>query len=266
MKKIRTSVFHRMFYPAHPQKLTEMMNQFFEQVPDSSLIPKAMIVPHAGYIYSGQTAAFGFKNLLKTHQIKTVVVVAPSHQHFFEGIALTKATKFQTPLGSVTINQAACEKLLQEFHCVHVCEMAFDREHALEVQLPFLQHTLHQFELIPLIIGQISHQQLAKVLLSVWNGEHTLIVISSDLSHYLPYMTANQIDHATKEAIECCAIEKISAEQACGQTGILAMLDIAKQKGLAIKCLDLCNSGDMAGDRDRVVGYASFHFYDKDKS
>jgi AmmeMemoRadiSam system protein B len=258
----RRSVFHGMFYPSHPEKLSEIIDVFYKEVKEDYPVPKAMIAPHAGYIYSGQTAAYAFKCLSKVKAINHVIVVAPSHQYAFDGIAITKAAYFDTPLGKVSIDQKICKQLIDNFEYVGIDERAFDNEHALEVELPFLQKSLQHFTLTPLIVGHINPQKLSKVLLSVWNGPSTLIVVSSDLSHYHPYAIANKIDHATKEAIENILPDKIAFEQACGQTGILALLHIAKQKSLNACCVDLRNSGDTAGDRDRVVGYGAFHFYE----
>lgn len=258
---IRQSVFGDTFYPKDAKKLTEVIDDFLKNVTEDYPIPKAIIAPHAGYIYSGQTAAHAFKCLSKAKTIKQVVVIAPSHQYAFEGIATTEADQFETPLGKISINQTICKKLSDEFKDVQVQESAFDHEHALEVELPFLQSVLSTFTLIPLIVGEISPSYLSEVLLSIWNGPETLIVVSSDLSHYQSYAIANQIDHATTKAIENVLPEKIAYEQACGQTGIIALLDVVKQKGLKVKCVDLRNSGDTAGDRDRVVGYGAFHFY-----
>jgi len=260
--QIRRSVFGGMFYPADSEELTEMIDNFFNDVTKDYPLPKAIIAPHAGYIYSGQTAAHALKCLSQAKKIKQVVVVAPSHQCAFEGIATTKADQFETPLGKISIDQTVCKQLNIEFNYVRVEENAFDREHALEVELPFLQRALSTFTLIPLIVGKVTPQHLSKVLLSIWNGPETLIVISSDLSHYQPYAIANQIDYATKKAIENLLPDKIAFGQACGQTGILALLNVAKQKGMKVRCIDLRNSGDTAGDRDRVVGYGAFHFYE----
>lgn len=260
--QIRQSIFKGTFYPKDLKKLTAMIDDFLEKVTEDRPVPKAIIAPHAGYIYSGQTAAHAFKCFLKVKTIKQVVVVAPSHQYAFDGIATTAADQFETPLGKISIDQAACKKLNAEFKCVQVEENAFDHEHALEVELPFLQRVLSNFTLVPLIVGQMAPKYLSKVLLSVWNGPETLIVISSDLSHYQSYVIANKIDYATRKAVENLLPEKIAFGQACGQTGIIALLDVAKKKGLKAKCVDLRNSGDTAGDRDRVVGYGAFHFYE----
>jgi AmmeMemoRadiSam system protein B len=259
---LRNSVFKDVFYPGNAKQLTRMLEKFCEQVHEDSPVPKAVIAPHAAYIYSGQTAAHAFKCLQKTRDIHRVIVLAPSHQDAFEGVAVTKADVFQTPLGHIAVNQKICDRLVRKFDSVHLRESAFDREHALEVELPFLQYTLHRFELIPLILGSISYKAVSKMLLSIWGDEQTLIVVSSDLSHYQTYQLANQIDQSTKRSIEHLAIPDILFDQACGQTGIVTLMSIAKQKKMRVKCVDLCNSGDTAGDRDRVVGYGAFHFYD----
>ena|SRR3989339_2127155 len=261
MTTTRHAMFKDAFYPGNPETLSTMLEEFLGHACDQHPIPKAIIAPHAGYVYSGQAAAEAYAVLKKTKHIKKVVVIAPSHRHYFEGIAVTCADIFETPLGNIPMDQTACQQLKRQFNFVQCTEEAFNQEHALEVQLPFLQKTLKNFELVPLIVGQATCKQVAEVLDFLWNSDETFIVISSDLSHYHPYVVANQIDHATSEAIENLLPEKISEEQACGRLGILGLLKIAKEKGLKAKCVCLCNSGDTAGDRDRVVGYGAFHFY-----
>jgi len=262
MTTTRHAMFKDVFYPGNPETLSAMLDEFFKNISSDYSIPKAIIAPHAGYIYSGKTAAEAFAVLKKATYIKKIVVVAPSHRHYFEGIAVTSADIFETPLGDIPVDQVTCQKLKQQFDFVQYEEEAFNQEHSLEVELPFLQKTLNNFELIPLVTGQATGKQVAEVLNLLWDANETLIVISSDLSHYHPYVIANQIDHATLEAIENLVSEKISEEQACGRLGILGLLTIAKKKGLKVKCVCLCNSGDTAGDKQRVVGYGAFHLYE----
>lgn len=249
------------FYPADPIELKETVIKMLIEANSDLPIPKAIIAPHAGYIYSGPIAASAYACLKKAKEkIKKVVILAPSHQVPFEGIATTDDDFFQTPLGNIPIDRVAVDKLVLS-NKVKLLPGAFSLEHSLEVQLPFLQETLENFELVPLLIGQVSYQEIAKVLHEVFNGFETLIIISSDLSHYYDYKTAQRLDNTTVESIINLDPESIHFEQACGRLGIQALLVIAKEKGLKPAIIDLRNSGDTAGSKDQVVGYAAVHFY-----
>ena len=223
--------------------------------------PKALIVPHAGYVYSGSVAAEAYDRLRPGRGIvRRVVLLGPCHRVPVRGLALPEATAFATPLGQVPIDQEAV-KSLAGLPQVVVSSAVHAEEHALEVQLPFLQRVLGEFSLVPLAVGAATPEQVAEVIDRLWGGAETLIVISSDLSHYHPYAEACAIDRGTAQAILGYSTN-IDHEQACGATPVAGMLLAAKRHELNVELLDLRNSGDTAGGRGRVVGYASFAFWD----
>jgi len=222
--------------------------------------PKALIVPHAGYVYSGPVAATAFVQLEGARElVKRVVLIGPSHRLPFDGLAVPSDTAFETPLGSVPIDETARREVLR-LPYVQVRDDAHHWEHSLEVQLPFLQEVLGAFAVLPITVGRASPAQVANVLEALWGGDETLIVISSDLSHYHDYDTAKRMDEATASAIESFAPERIDAEDACGRTGIQGLLQVAQRHGLVPRTLDLRSSGDTAGSRDEVVGYGAWEF------
>ncbi|MES2878049.1 MAG: AmmeMemoRadiSam system protein B [Pseudomonadota bacterium] len=221
--------------------------------------PKVLIVPHAGYIYSGSTAAQAYARLLPVRSlIRRVVLLGPVHRVPVQGVALPDVDFFATPLGQVEIDQAAIAAITP-LRQVVVSASAHALEHSLEVQLPFLQAVLDDFKLVPLAVGDATPAEVAQVLETLWGGPETLIVISSDLSHFLSTDAAQAADQKTVQSI--LALEAtLTHRQACGGTPINALLLIARQHQLRPQLLGLCNSGDTTGDRDRVVGYASFAF------
>lgn len=249
------------FYPSNPVALKNMLDQFLMDAKDKRdlPIPRAIIAPHAGYIYSGPIAASAYACLENSTSIKRVAVFAPSHQLLFSNVAISEAHFFETPLGKIPVDREKVSELLS-FPQVNLLEEAFDQEHALEVHLPYLQSTLKEFLLIPFIIGQISYQKVAEILENLLDDSEILIVISSDLSHYLDYKIAQTVDQKTAQAILDLKPEAIDWEQACGCVGIQALLEAAKKYHLKPKLIDLRNSGDTAGDKNRVVGYGAFHF------
>ena len=223
--------------------------------------PKALIVPHAGYVYSGSVAAEAYDRLRPARGIvRRVVLLGPCHRVAVRGLALPEAAAFATPLGQVPIDREAVASLAGLPQVV-VNSAVHAEEHALEVQLPFLQRVLGEFSLVPLAVGDATPAQVSEVIEKLWGGEETLIVISSDLSHYHPYDEACAIDRGTARAILDYSTD-IDHEQACGATPVAGMLLAAKRHKLNVELLDLRNSGDTAGGRGRVVGYASFAFWD----
>lgn len=221
--------------------------------------PKAIIVPHAGYIYSGTTAALAYARLSNGRKtIRRVVLLGPVHRVPVRGLALPGVDVFATPLGDIEIDQAAVAAITP-LRQVVVSPAAHAQEHSLEVQLPFLQSVLDDFKLVPLAVGDATPAEVAQVLETIWGGPETLIVISSDLSHFLPYDTAQSVDHETAESI-LNLVGPLTHEQACGGTPINGLLLAATRHQLKPQLLGLCNSGDTAGDKRRVVGYASFAF------
>jgi len=245
------------FYPGNPLSLQRKIDDMLNSQPGTPLRPKALIVPHAGYIYSGPIAASAYR-LLQTYadRIRRVVLLGPSHQVAFRGLAAPEEDLFQTPLGDITIDRSSINQL-QSQGLIAVRSDAHQWEHSLEVQLPFLQSVLGEFLLLPLVVGDASPQLVADTLRASWGGEETLIVVSSDLSHYHSYSEARQIDRHTSAMIESLN-GTLNGEQACGCRAVNGLLAVAKEKQLAITTLDLRNSGDTAGDRDRVVGYGAY--------
>ena len=257
---IRKPAVAGMFYPDDPGKLREMVDTFLKQAKPGREAPKAIIVPHAGYVYSGPIAASAFAQVAPARgKIKRVVLLGPSHRVPFRGLAAAGNDAFATPLGNVPIDRKAIE-LIKELPHVEILDTVHVREHSLEVQLPFLQEILGEFSLVPLAIGEASPDEVAVVLEELWGGSETLLVISSDLSHYHDYETAVKMDRAISKAIESLKPEDIDDDQACGRIPILGLLVAAKKHGLHAKTVDLRNSGDTAGSRDEVVGYGAYVF------
>ncbi len=259
MPIVRPPAVAGMFYPADPEQLTHDVHQFLLDAPSCNLIPKALIVPHAGYMYSGIVAASAY-NCLETiaSRIRKVVLLGPTHRVAIRGLALPGADRFETPLGSIEIDQIGVSTLAH-FSQVIIHPEAHALEHSLEVQLPFLQRTLDNFTLIPLAVGMATPEEVAQVLEVLWGGDETLIVISSDLSHFLPYESAQLADKKSVAAILQLQ-QLVSHEQACGATPINGLIVAAQHHQLIPHLLDLRNSGDTAGTPDRVVGYAAFSF------
>lgn len=253
------------FYAGEQIALARELLGLLDETRDAPLVPgfpKVLVVPHAGYIYSGHVAAQAYALLRPAMGIvKRVVLLGPCHRVAVRGLALPEAAAFETPLGRVEIDTAAVEAL-KGLPQVVVNAATHAHEHSLEVQVPFLQQVLKGFKLVPLVVGQASHGEVAAVLDRLWGGPETLIVISSDLSHYHPYDTARAIDRKTVQAVMGFRTD-IDHVQACGATPLVGLLETAKRRGMTPELLDARNSGDTAGGRDRVVGYASFAFWDR---
>ena len=223
--------------------------------------PKALVVPHAGYIYSGPVAANAYA-LLKPARgiVKRVVLLGPCHRVAVRGLALPGVDAFDTPLGRVPIDAEAAN-LARALPQVGDFPPTHAQEHSLEVQLPFLQEVLGEFALVPLVVGAATADQVAEVIDRLWGGPETLVVISSDLSHYHPYDEARMMDESTVDAIMAMRTD-IDHEHACGATPMTGFLTVARRRGLKPELLDLRNSGDTAGDHVRVVGYAALAFHE----
>ncbi len=253
-----------MFYPASPRELARDVDDMLGHSAGAGLapsFPKALIVPHAGYIYSGNVAAEAYDRLRPARGIvRRVVLLGPCHRVPVRGLALPDAAAFATPLGEVPLDREAIASLAG-LHQMVVSNAVHAEEHALEVQLPFLQRVLGEFSLVPLAVGAATPAQVAEVIEHLWGGEETLIVISSDLSHFHAYEEACAIDRGTVQAILDYSID-IDHEQACGATPVAGMLLAAKRHKLNVELLDLRNSGDTAGGRASVVGYAAFALWD----
>jgi MEMO1 family protein len=258
---VRQAAVAGAFYPADAAMLRHTITELLKSSLASSKTeqPKALIAPHAGYVYSGPIAGQAYAQLI-THAeiIRRVILLGPVHRVPVRGLALPKADRFATPLGEIPVDQDAIRRLAR-MPQVTVSEAAHAFEHSLEVQLPFLQSVLHDFSLVPLAVGDATAEEVADVLEALWGGPETLIVISSDLSHYLPYAQAKQIDHDTVETI--LAYRQLdSFERACGALPINGLLLTASRHKLMPKLVSQCNSGDTAGDRQSVVGYAAVEF------
>jgi AmmeMemoRadiSam system protein B len=262
MSHIRPPAVAGMFYPGNPAVLQRTVDELLATAtPAATAQPKALIVPHAGYIYSGSTAALAYAALAPWRAtIRRVVLLGPTHRVAVAGLALTEANALATPLGTVAVDAAAVAEIAALPQVV-ASDRVHAQEHSLEVHLPFLQRALDDFRVIPLAVGHAAPEDVAEVLDRLWDGPETLIVISSDLSHFLPYASANQVDRDT-----CTHILALDAhirpEQACGAYPVNGLLLAARRRGLVPTLLHRCNSGDTAGDRQRVVGYAAFTFHE----
>lgn len=259
MHTVRAPAVAGLFYPADTAELHAQVQQFLNLIePSAAVPPKAIIAPHAGYIYSGPIAAAAYARLRAARdRITRVVLLGPSHRVGFRGIAASGMTAFETPLGQIPVDLEAVE-LARQVPDVGFLEQAHAQEHSLEVHLPFLQEVLGPFKLVPLVVGEARPQQVGAVLEALWGGPETLIVISSDLSHYQDYRTAQRMDRETSRAIEELRFEDIGYEQACGRNPVNGLLWVARRKNLHVETIDLRNSGDTAGPRDQVVGYGAY--------
>jgi len=259
---VRAAAVAGIFYPGESSELSRSIQALFADATGANPWlgpPKALIVPHAGYIYSGPIAASAYAPLARLRGIiERVVLLGPAHHLALTGLALPGASAFDTPLGRVRVDAEAAG-LLRSLAGVSVNPAAHVREHAIEVQLPFLQQVLGTFRIIPLAVGHATAEAVAEAIEALWGGLETLIIVSSDLSHYLPYERAQAMDRRT-----CASISDLeplaSHEQACGATAVNGLLLAARRHGLRPHLMDLRNSGDTAGDRSHVVGYAAFAF------
>lgn len=234
-----------------------MVDVLLDDAAPASTNPKALIAPHAGFIYSGPVAATAYRQLAaRRASIARVLLLGPSHRVAFRGLALSSALRYASPLGDVTIDTQACREILH-LPQVGVLDEAHAEEHSLEVHLPFLLAVLDDFALVPVVVGDASAEDVSQVIETFWGQDDTLIVVSSDLSHFLDYESANRVDRETTRAIEDHA-QDIRPEQACGCRAINGLMRVAKQRALDVTTLDLRNSGDTAGDRSRVVGYGAY--------
>jgi len=261
--QIRQPAVAGMFYPGNSSELAHELRTLLHAAASKVTCndaPKAIVAPHAGYVYSGPIAARIYARIAPAaSRIRRVVLLGPTHRVAVDGLALPAATHFATPLGDIEIDRAAAD-MLADMPQVGISDLPHSQEHSLEVQLPFLQALLPQFRLLPLAVGRASAEAVAAVLERLWGGDETLIVVSSDLSHYLPYAAAREIDAATARRI-LAGDPDISHDEACGATPLNGLLLAARHHGLHAEMVDLRNSGDTAGDRSRVVGYGGFAFY-----
>jgi hypothetical protein len=248
---VRLPAVAGMFYPADPGELRRMIEDFLSAA-KPGLHPKAIIAPHAGYVYSGTIAASAYKRI-DPEKISRVVLIGPSHRVPLRDLVGSSASFWRTPLGDVPVECPAF---------VPTNDAAHEQEHSLEVQVPFLQTVLGNFTLIPLVVGEAVTEEVAEVLGKCRGGPETLIVISSDLSHYENYKTAREMDTAAAKAILAMDERGLDYDNACGLVPVCGLLHLAKQEKMRAELVDLRNSGDTAGSRDQVVGYGAFAFYE----
>lgn len=260
MRTSRPAAVAGLFYPGTARALQAVLDAFLEPASPGAHgfgFPKALVVPHAGYVYSGGVAAQAYATLAPARGIVSrVVLLGPVHRVPVRGLALPGVEAFETPLGRVPVDAAAIA-LLEDLPQVLTSAAAHAQEHSLEVQLPFLQHALGGFSVVPFAVGTTGVADVADVLERLWGGRETLIVVSTDLSHYHAYDAAQRIDAETLARIADRRSD-IDHDHACGATPLNGLLALARRRNLAVRRLSACNSGDTAGDRDRVVGYAAF--------
>lgn len=264
MSSVRPAAVAGMFYPRDARSLAAEVDDLLGGVNEFAPrlgYPKALVVPHAGYIYSGGVAARAYDELVPARGlVKRVVLLGPTHRVAVRGLAMPSAGGFATPLGTVRVDNAALDSV-RDLPQVVVSDAAHAMEHSLEVQLPFLQKMLGDFALAPFAVGMASVAEVAEVIERLWGGPETLIVISTDMSHYHSYEQARAIDGFTIRRIAAFATD-IHHEEACGATPLNGLLFFSKQKNFSLKLLAACNSGDTAGGKDRVVGYSAFGLYE----
>ena len=259
---IRPPAVAGMFYPARDSELRSVVADLLGPATPQPVaeVPKALIVPHAGYIYSGPVAASAYRLLAPARdRIRRVVLLGPAHRVYLEGMALPATTSFATPLGTVPIDRQAVAAIA-DLPGVCLSDEAHAQEHSLEVQLPFLQVVLDAFRLVPIVVGRCDAELVAGVIDRLWGGPETVTIVSSDLSHYLSYAQARRIDGRTCEQIENKS-SSLSGEQACGAYAINGLMRAMHSQTLAVEALDVRNSGDTAGDRNHVVGYGAFSLH-----
>ena len=250
------------FYPGDGEALRREVDACLGRARAGGPAPKALIAPHAGYRYSGPVAASAYARLKpRAREIRRIVLLGPVHYHPVRGVAVSGAESFETPLGAVPVDVAAVRRAL-ELPFVSRCDPAFEREHSLEVHLPFLLRVLPRFVVAPLLVGDASPAEIDTLLEALWGGPETGIVVSSDLSHFLEYESARRLDAKTSEAIVALRHDDVGYEQACGRHAVNGLLHLAKRRGLEASVLDVRNSGDTAGPRDRVVGYGAYAFFE----
>lgn len=263
MTRTRPATVAGTFYPGDAAALRAQVRALLDEAKRSPAAedqawPKALIAPHAGYVYSGPVAASAYVHLAPARgSVSRVVLLGPAHFVPVRGIAATSFDSWRTPLGEVGIDSAARELALS-IPGVFVDDEAHAPEHSLEVHLPFLQEVLGEFTLAPFAVGQTPPEHVAQLLDALWGGDETLVVVSSDLSHYHDHSTATELDRLTASAIERLDPDAVRLDAACGVLPVRGLLAAAGQRALRLETIDLRNSGDTAGPRDRVVGYGAF--------
>lgn len=256
--KVRPPACSGRFYPDDEDRLAAAVDRFLEVDVDVNTCPRAVIGPHAGYQFSGPTAGYAYRPLVDhPRDFRRVVVAGPSHFVRFQGIATSPAEAFRTPLGEVAVDRDAIDELLGEFD-LKIDAEPHAREHSVETHLPFLQRILDDFELIPLVTGIDEPKMLQPIFERFWGDDATLVAVSTDLSHFLDYDTARDVDEKTRRAVEALRPNEIGPDDACGHVSLLALLETASKQEASAVTLDMRNSGDGPGDRNRVVGYGAW--------
>jgi AmmeMemoRadiSam system protein B len=260
MIRIREAAVAGSFYPADAVELRATVQGMLDAASAAEgSMPAALVVPHAGYVYSGPVAAAAYARLRPHRQCyRRVLLLGPCHRVPFSGMAISEADVFRTPLGDVPLDRGLIDSL--DHPAITRFDVAHRSEHSLEVQLPFLQVALGDFTLVPIVVGDASPETVAMVIDRLWRGPETLLIVSSDLSHYLGYEQARRRDRGTCMAIEALDGSDIAHSEACGATPLRGLLIAAARRGLRAVTLDLRNSGDTAGGRDQVVGYGAWMF------
>jgi len=255
---VRAAAVAGAFYPDDPRELGALVSQLLAEAPaPHEKAPKALILPHAGYLYSGPIAATGYRLLAaNAEKIHRVVLMGPAHRVYLTGMAVPSVDAFNVPTGSIRLDRPAIEQVLT-LRGTQESDTAHAMEHCLEVHLPFLQAVLNDFELVPIVVGQCPAAQVAAVLETLWDEEGTVVIVSSDLSHYHAYDTARQIDARTTAKI-LGRSSQLGGEEACGASAINGLMLAARGHDLSVHTLDVRNSGDTAGDHRQVVGYGAY--------
>jgi AmmeMemoRadiSam system protein B len=260
---VRKAAVAGTFYPGTREELDRVLDALLAEAalrcPTADACPKAIVAPHAGYVYSGPVAASAFARFAPfASAIERVVVIGPAHRVHVEGVVSPGAAKLETPLGTLEVDVAALSRAPD----VAADARAHAREHSVEVELPFVQKVAPRAKVVPLAVGHARADDVARTLEALWGGPETVVVVSSDLSHYLPYEMGQELDRATVARI-LSFDARISGEEACGAAGINGLLRVAQAKHMRAELVDLRSSGDTAGTRDEVVGYGAFAFYER---
>ena len=261
---IRPPAIAGTFYPHNPDELADTVRHYLTQAgrffDTAHKAPKAIIAPHAGYIYSGFTAAAVYNRLYPSCEtIRRVIMLGPCHRVAINYAALPSSKLFQTPIGNIPVDTDSIDNI-KHLDYVKIFNATHAKDHCIEIHLPFLQMILKKFKIVPIIIGDISPLKVAEIIETLWGGPETLILVSSDLSHYLDHTQANTLDSQTSKIIERMDFEALRSDQACGCHSIKGLLMVARKKRLSAYTADVRNSGDTAGSKDRVVGYGSWYF------
>ena len=250
---VRPAAVAGMFYEGDARALERSVDEMLALAPRATgPSPKMIVVPHAGHVYSGPIAATAYASVTQPRAIDRIVLVGPSHRVFLEGVAAPSVRALRTPLGDVAVDRDAIDRA-----GIPVSDAPHAREHSLEVQLPFIQRVFPNARVVPIVCGRASAREVAAVLEKLWGGPETLVVVSTDLSHYLPYDVGREADTRTAEKIVALDSD-LDGEEACGYVGLRGALEVAKKRGLSCQLLDLRSSGDTAGSRGEVVGYGAF--------